>query len=336
MKILITGGSGYLGGVIVDAAIRKGHQVRVLYRSVPENTSYGDQWEPCCGDLLDIKSLLQAVEGCDAVIHCAGLVSIWRRNPFDFYQVNVQGTSNLLRAVREKKIGRVVYTSSFFALGPTNPTPADENWSNLTDFYPTDYARSKADADRKVLEWIGNGSDGVMVYPVLIYGPGKSTQGNHITQMIDDYLHRRIPGIPGKGDRRWTYSYIADVAQGHLAALEKGRSGERYILGGEDATLVELFELLESLTGIKRPRRRIPFSVAKGIAWVEELRAHWFKNYVPKLTRPMVEVYKYHWRYSSQKAMAELGYTRTPLKMGLIKTLESLGFTLPGEKKSIL
>jgi len=335
MKLLITGATGYLGGVIVREAVRKGYDIRVMVRDVDGNHNLPDKTEICQGDLLDIKSLLKALEGCEAAIHSAGLVSIWRKNPFDFYQINVLGTENLLRAAREKKVSRVVYTSSFFALGPTNATPADETWNNPIEFYPTDYARSKADADRKVREFARNGFDVVLVYPVLIYGPGKSTQGNHITKMIDDYARRRIPGIPGNGEKQWTFSYVDDVAQGHLAALEKGKKGERYILGGEDATLLDLFEMLESLTGVKRPRRKIPFTVAKAFAWVEELRAKMSQQYVPKITRAVVEVYKHHWRYSSYKAITELGYTRTPLKMGLLKTLESLGYA-PREPQNTL
>ena len=154
--------------------------------------------------------------------------------------------------------------------------------------------------------------------------------------MIADFVHRRVPGILGTGEKRWTFSYVQDVARGHLLALEKGEAGEGYILGGEDASLVEFLELLEGITGVKRPRRRIPFAAAKALAWVEEARARWSNDYLPRLTREVVEVYKYHWRYSSQKAITQLGYTRTPLKAGILKTLASLGLAPPEERNTIL
>ncbi|MFB3788905.1 MAG: NAD-dependent epimerase/dehydratase family protein [bacterium] len=331
-KILITGATGYLGGAILQEAHRQGYDLRALCRREPEPGTFPDRMEVCLGDINDLSSLTGAVSGCEAVIHTAGLVSIWRRDPADFYRVNVEGTENILRAAGEKQI-RVVYTSSFFALGPTGASPANETWLNTEILPPTHYARSKALALQRVKSWIAAGHGIVPVYPALIYGPGKATQGNHITQMIADFVHRRVPGILGTGDKRWTFSYVQDVARGHLLALEKGEAGEGYILGGEDASLVEFLELLEAVTGVKRPRRRIPFAAAQALAWMEEIRARWSRHYIPRLTREMVDVYQYHWRYSSQKAITQLGYTRTPLKVGILKTLESLGLAPPGRKK---
>lgn len=334
-KILITGATGYLGGAILQEARRQGYAIRALCRREPEAGTFPEGVEVCRGDITDLPSLAPAVSDCEAVIHAAGLVSIWRRDPADFYRINVEGTENVLRAAGEKRI-RVVYTSSFFALGPTGASPANESWLNTEVLPPTHYARSKAVALQRVKPWIAEGFDIVPVYPVLIYGPGKATQGNHITQMIADFVHRRVPGILGTGEKRWTFSYVQDVARGHLLALEKGEAGEGYILGGEDASLVEFLELLEGTTGVKRPRRRIPFAAAKALAWVEEARARWSNDYLPRLTREVVEVYKYHWRYSSQKAITQLGYTRTPLKAGILKTLASLGLAPPEERNTIL
>lgn len=334
MKILITGATGYLGGAILQEALKQGHTVCALCRKEPQPGTLPENVEIKPGSLLDRDSLYHAAQGCNAVIHSAGLVSIWQRNPEDFFRVNVQGTDNVIAATVKANVPRVVYTSSFFALGPTTDRPADESWRN--EEYHTGYAKSKAMAHQRMEQWIGKGADIVSLYPVLIYGPGKLTQGNLITQMVHDYIHRKVPGVIGKGDKRWTYSYIDDVAKGHLLALEHGKKGEGYILGGEDASLVELFEMLEEMTGVKRPRRIIPFSVAKYIGLIEECRAKLSRNYVPRLTRDVVNVYKNHWRYSSQKAIRELNYVRTPLKIGIIKILESLGFSHKEDRKTIL
>lgn len=334
-KIFITGATGYLGEAICQEAHQRGYAIRALCRREPAAGMFPEGVEVCRGDITDLSSLARALQDCAAVIHAAGLVSIWRRDPVDFYRINVEGTENVLRAAGKKKI-RVVYTSSFFALGPTSAAPANESWQNPNVPFPTHYARSKALALQKVKSWIVEGYDIVPVYPALIYGPGKATQGNHITQMIADYVHRKIPGILGSGEQRWTFSYVTDVAQGHLLALEKGEPGEGYILGGEDASLLEFLELLETVTGVKRPRRRIPFAAAKAAACVEEFRARWSSAYIPRLTREVVDVYKYHWRFSSQKAITQLGYTRTPLKVGILKTLESLGLAPPENRNTIL
>ncbi len=336
MKILITGSTGYLGGSIVREAHTQGHSVRALCRKPPKVESFPPGVEIVPGDLSSPGSLRDAMQDCQAVIHSAGLVSIWQRDPQDFMRVNVEGTQAVMQAAFDSGMKRVVYTSSFFALGPTEERPADESWWNPDESCMTQYGRSKWIALQKVREWIAQGLDVIPVYPVLIYGPGKSTQGNMITRMVDDFIHRRLPGVLGDGKNRWTFSYVDDVAKGHLLALEKGMKGEGYILGGEDSSLDELFDLLQELSGVKRPRFKIPYSLAKGVGFLDELRARVSKNYLPQLTREVVEVYKRHWRFSSHKAITQLGYTRTPLKVGLIKILESLGYSLPQDRKTLL
>lgn len=336
MKILITGSTGYLGGSIVREACARGYSVRALCRKEPEPGTLPGGVEIVPGDLAKPETLAAAMKDCQALIHTAGLVSIWQRDPQDFYRVNVEGTQSIMKAAFDAGIERVIYTSSFFALGPTEERPADETWWKSDETSMTPYARSKRMALQKVRDWMERGFNITPIYPVLIYGPGKATQGNFITQMVNDYIHRRLPGVLGKGNGRWTYSYVEDVARGHLLALEKGTKGMGYILGGEDASLNEFYDLLQELTGVKRPRLKIPYGIAKGFALVEELRARYSDGYLPKLTRDVVEVYKRNWRYSSQKAITQLGYTRTPLKVGLIRILESLGFAFPEDRKTIL
>ncbi len=336
MKLLITGASGYLGAAILHEALAEGYRIRVLLRPESDRSQIPDEVEIIQGNLLDSHSLHQAMKGCGAVIHSAGLVSIWRRNPNDFYQTNVLGTVNILRAARDEKVARVVYTSSFFALGPTRERPADETWSNHLTLPPTEYARSKTEADKRVMNWVEEGNNAVLLYPVFLYGPGKSEKGNCVSTLLEDYINRRIPGVIYGGNKRWTYSYLQDVARGHILALEKGRTGEKYILGGEDATLRELFDIVKDITGVERSRGRRTSRFLNQYAWLEETKARFFKQYTPKMTRESLGVYRHHWRYSSQKAIGELGYIRTPLKVGIIKTLESLGLAPKEDRSTIL
>ncbi len=334
-KLFLTGATGYLGQHIIQTAIQSGYSVRALYRSAPIQKDSLNSVEWVQGDIGDKESLQTHLAGCDAVIHSAGLVSIWRRDTNDFFAANVQGTENVFQAALKSGINRVVYTSSFFALGPTGETPADETHINRETPSPTPYANSKAQALPLASHYSQQGLNIITMIPALIYGPGKATQGNHITNMVKDYVNRKLPGIPGDGKKRWTFSYVEDVAQAHLLALEKGRAGEKYIVGGEDATLVEFLEILEDLTGIRRPRLELPIFLLKWVGGFEVARAKMSKHYLPKLTPDMLNVYKYHWRYSSQKAMKELGYTRTPLKAGLVRILEDIGF-LKDERSTIL
>jgi len=325
-RLFLTGATGYLGQKILRHALDKGHAVKALYRAEHPEDGASARAEWTRGDLSDPGHLQQCIQGCDVVIHTAALVSIWKRDNSVFFETNVEGTKNLLEAVQQGEKQRVIYTSSFFALGPTGDYTADENWWNTDVELPTPYAQSKRDSLELARRFRQQGLDITMLYPGLVYGPGKATEGNYISQMVSEFAQKKLPGILGDGQTRLTFSFVDDVAEGHLLALKNARPGSDYILGGEDASLMEFLELLEELTKVKRPRLKIPFSVAKILGWMEETRARFSSNYLPKLTRDVVEVYKHNWRYSSQKAIKELGYRRTPIKEGLVKILESQGY----------
>lgn len=335
MKVLLTGATGYLGEAIAREGAARGHEVRGLCRAIPEAQQRIAHVEYVAGDLLEPGSIRAACDGCDAVIHCAGLVSIWRPNPNDFYRINIDAARDLIQTAFGQGAQRVVYTSSFFALGPTDATLADETWLNDRIEPPTHYARSKTAADRIVRAMMEQGRNLVTVYPGVIYGPGRRTQGNHITKLIENFCQRKIPGVIGPADRRWTFSYIDDVAQGHWLALEQGRAGERYILGGQDASQLELYAMLAELSGAPAPHWQIPAAFACLVALVEEGKAR-LLGATPRLTRESLRAYSHHWRFTSHKAVTELGYTRTPLKIGLQKTLDALGYAPPEDRSTLL
>ncbi|HET7746301.1 MAG TPA: NAD-dependent epimerase/dehydratase family protein, partial [Vicinamibacteria bacterium] len=242
MKVLLTGGTGFLGKNVARALAAAGHELRLLAR--PTSSRDGlPAGERVDGDVTDREAMLRAAEGCQAVVHMAAMVKMWTPDRAAFDAVNVGGLRNALAAGRAAG-ARVLYTSSFIAIGPTGPQPADE--SQVHPGRPrNDYERTKAEADAVAREAAAAGQDVVLVYPGVVYGPGDLTDGNIVVRMITDHLAGRLPGIIGPGDRAWSYAYVDDVARGHAAALERGRPGERYLLGGENVTMTGFFERLQ-------------------------------------------------------------------------------------------
>ncbi len=261
------------------------------------------------GDVRNRVAVEQAARGCDAVCHMAALVSIWRRRRQDFDEVNVGGLQNVLDAAAALGITRVLYTSSFLALPPVGrASPLEAN----------DYQRTKVAADQLADRSVAAGRPLIRVYPGVVYGPGSLTEGNLIGRLLEDHLNGRLPGLIGS-EHQWSYAYADDVAQGHCAALERGRVGARYILGGENATQSQMFTIVERLTGRRVPRR-IPYSIASAIGVAEEWRVRAFGG-LPLVTRGAVEIFRWDWALDSGEAIRELGYSVTPLSEGLERTI---------------
>jgi farnesol dehydrogenase len=312
MKVLVTGGSGYLGRAVVRALGARGHDVVAFARGATRAPAL-ERTTAIDGDVRDRAALERAARGCDAICHTAALVSIWRRRRQDFDDINVGGLQNVLDAATTLGLTRVLYTSSFLALPPAGHSrPLEAN----------DYQRTKAAADRLADAASARGVPLVRVYPGVIYGPGSLTEGNLIGRLIDDHLNRRLPGLIGS-EHQWSYAFIDDVAAGHCAALERGAVGGRYMLGGENATQQQMFTMIEQLTG-RRPPRRIPYPIATAIGAFEECRVRILGG-LPLVTRGAVEIFRYDWTLDSTVAVRELGYHITPLSIGLRRTLEARG-----------
>ena len=161
----------------------------------------------------------------------------------------------------------------------------------------------------------------IRVYPGVIYGPGPVTEGNLVGRLVADHLAGRLPGLIG-ADRRWSYAFVDDVAEGHVTALERGAPGARYVLGGENAPQMRVFEIVRELTGRPLPRR-IPLALAKVAAALDEARAA-LTGSPPRLTRGAVELFRHDWALDSERAMKELGYRITPLEEGMPRLLRAL------------
>jgi farnesol dehydrogenase len=319
VKVLLTGGTGFLGRNVARSLAARGHELRVLAREASNLEGLPEGAAVVRGDVTDKDSLRRAAEGCGAVLHLAALVKVWVPEPEAFRAVNVEGLRNALEAAASAG-ARLVYTSSFMAVGPAGPEPADESQVHSMLGIRNPYERTKAEADVVAREAAARGQDVVMLYPGVVYGPGDMTEGNLVARLVSDHLRGKLPALVGPGNRLWSYSYVADVADGHVLALEKGKRGERYFLCGENATLTQLFSLVHEMTGVAPPRWHLPFPVATALGrgmwiWAE------LTGLAPQMTQGEVGVFREHWAYSSAKAERDLGYRSRPLKDGLRETI---------------
>ena len=321
MKVLLTGGTGFLGKNVARALVARGHEVRLLARE-GSNLAGLPAGDIVRGDVCDAASLRRAAEGCQAILHMAALVKMWVPEREVFDRVNVEGLRAAL-AASEAVGARLVYTSSFMAIGPTGAPPADESQIHPGHSFRNDYERTKAHADVIAREAAAAGRDVVLLYPGVVYGPGDRTAGNIVVNMIADHLRGRFPGIIGPGDRLWSYAFVDDVAAGHVDALEKGRAGERYLLAGENVSMNDFFRLLGEASGVPAPRLHIPYAAAGALGWMLYAWAE-LTGMEPLLTHEVVGVFREHWSYTSAKAQRDLGYRTTPLRDGLRRTLDWL------------
>jgi NAD+-dependent farnesol dehydrogenase len=323
MKILLTGASGFLGGKLAEL-LAPAHELRLLYRAEAQRAAFPAGAEALRGDLRDAASLERAMAGCDAAIHAAALVKILAPAR-DFDAVNVEGLRNVLAAAERTGLSRLVYVSSFMALGPTEKGPGgelDETAPAAEREFINDYERTKTRADRLAREAIEAGRLLDVVYPGVIYGPGSLTEGNIIVRHLLDLAGGKLPALLGKPERRWNYVFVDDVAGGIVRLLE-GTPGRRYILGGENVLQEELYALVARLGKIKVPSLRMPDWLAKTSGFAMKSWAQ-LTGGTPQLTPDLVEVYRHDWSYSSAKAGRELGYAPRPLAEGMGLTLDWL------------
>ena len=307
MRVLVTGGTGYLGRAIVRAVAARGHEPVVFARQASRAGLPGRAVD---GDVRDRAAVGAAARACDVICHSAALVSLWRRDAREFDAVNVGGLEHVLAAAQTHGIGRVVYTSSFLARPPAG---------RATPIRANDYQRTKVIADEIALRARDAGAPLVRLYPGVIFGPGVSSEGNLLGRLIDDHLAGRLPGLIG-ADRVWSYAWIDDVADAHAVAIEQAVSGTDYQLGGSNVPQMRPFEILRAERGRALPRR-IPYSIATGIGALEEVRAR-LTGRPPLVTRGAVEIFRHDWPVESAAAVRDLNYRITPLVKGIQRILE--------------
>ena len=305
MISLVTGASGFLGGHLTRFLVERGEEVRVLIRPQSESSALaGLPVERICGDLRDPSSLAAAVRGAQRVFHVAADYRLWARHPREIYESNVTGTLHLLEAARRERVGRFVYTSSVATVAvPRGGSLPDERTDARLEEMIGHYKRSKYLAEREVLAAARQGVPAVVVNPTTPVGPGdwKPTPTGRI---VLDFLNGRMPAYVETG---LNLVPAEDVSVGHWLAAERGRIGERYILGGRNMALKEILEALASISGRPSPRIRMPLALALAAAYSDAFVSRLLGR-EPRIPLEGVRMARHPMFVNSSKAEAELGF----------------------------
>jgi dihydroflavonol-4-reductase len=320
MKTLVTGGTGFVGANVVRALLKRGVEVRALVRPRSDTRNLDSlEVELVAGDLRDRGSLEAALDGCDIVYHVGAMYALWARNPREIYDSNVTGTINILEAAGQAGVQKIVYTSSVATIGlPKDGTPGTEEVPLPPEDMISDYKRSKYLAEQEVLKYAQRGLPVVIVNPSFPVGAWdvKPTPSG---QIIVNFLRGKIPAYVDTG---LNVVDVEDVAIGHVMAAERGRIGERYILGHANLTLPELFQLLAQVSGMNAPRIRIPYGFAYLSACVSELVARTITHKPPFVTLAGVKLSRKRMFFDTSKAVRELGLPQTPAIEALSKAVQ--------------
>jgi dihydroflavonol-4-reductase len=317
MKTLVTGGSGFIGSAVVLELLRRGQPLCALVRSRERlGNLQGLELQVCEGDLLDAPSLHRALEGCDRVYHLAAVYANWLPDRSIIQRANVEGTRNLLQACLERGVERVVYTSSVAALGAHGKTPADERAQFNLASTGDHYYLSKYQAEQVALEFVAKGLPIVIVNPSSPVGP-RDRKPTPTGALILDVLNGRLPGYVDGGIN---VIDVGDVAVGHVEAMEKGRPGEKYILGNANLSIRDYFQLIAQVGQGRAPALRIPLPMAVATAYLYEAIAA--LTHKPPVTTPgWVKVGSHYSFWDSSKAVQELGLPQTPVRESLNKAI---------------
>jgi dihydroflavonol-4-reductase len=316
---LVTGGSGFLGSAVVRALIERGVRVRALVRaSSPRDNFRGLDCEVVVGDLTDRETLKAALKGVRYLFHVAADYRLWARDPSEIIRANVEGTLNLKREALAAGVERIVYTSSVATLRVAGAsTPVDETAMLSPDEAIGAYKRSKTMAERAVEDMIlREGLPAIIDSPTTPIGP-RDIRPTPTGRILLDAARGRIPAFVDTG---LNFVHVDDVAAGHLLAFEKGKIGERYILGGENLTLRQLLETIAELAGRKAPRFRLPRAPLMPLAFAAERLAH-FTGKEPLLTLDGLRMSRYRMFFTSAKAERELGYRSRSYREGVVDAL---------------
>ena len=320
MKTLVTGSTGFLGSAVLRELLDDGREVKVLIRKGANTANIdGLDVEIAYGDLRDSESLQSALNGCSTLYHAAAYYSLWDRDQRLIYDINVEGTRKILQAAKERDLKRIVYTSTVGCIGLNDDTtPSNENTSFDPNTLSNDYKKSKHQAEQVVLEFARGGLPVVIVNPSTPVGP-RDIKPTPTGQIILDFLNREMPAYLDTG---LNLIDVKDCARGHILAEQKGIPGERYILGNENMSLIDILVTLEKITGLKAPRIKIPFWVALSAGWACEMVSNHLTGKPPAVPLAGVKMAKYFMYFDSSKAIQKLGLAQNPVEKALRQSVD--------------
>ena len=318
MKVLVTGATGFVGGNVARAFQARGYEVAALVRPGSSTLTIHDaDIEVVCGDIRDRESVSKALEGRHAVVHCAALYTFWARDSRLLYEVNVEGTRIVLEEAMKAGVDRCVYTSTVSTVG----IPAKGNGTEHTEASEKElvghYKRSKYLAERVALDLSGQGLPVVVVNPTTPVGPW-DVKPSPTGRMVLDFVRGRIPAYVDTG---MNVVDVEDVAMGHVLALERGKAGERYLLGHQNVTLQSLFRMLEEISGEKAPKIRLPFWIPMVAGYLDDFVEGTLLKRRPYIPLEGLKVARKPMYVSCEKAVKELGLPQNPIKGGLEKAV---------------
>ncbi|HKE09281.1 MAG TPA: hopanoid-associated sugar epimerase [Candidatus Acidoferrum sp.] len=334
MTTLVTGAAGFLGSHVTRQLVARGEEVRVLMRPSSSNRAISDlPLEYVTGDLRDPASLERAMKGVRRVFHVAADYRLWARKSKEIYDSNVGGTKNLLAAAKRAGVEQLVYTSTVATIAVDRPELPNESTDAKLEEMVGHYKRSKWMAEREALQAAKDGLPVIVAMPTTPVGPWdwKPTPTGKI---ILDFLNGKMPGYVETG---LNFVGVEECAAGHLLASEKGKAGERYLLGAENLTLKELLDTLSKITGLAAPSMKIPHGLALGVAYIETGFSRLLGK-EPQIPVEGVKIAQHKMFVDVSRAQRELGFQPGSVTAALeraVKWYRANGYVKPGRAKKM-
>ncbi len=321
MNILVTGSTGFIGTELTLELAKSGNRVYAIYRDEEKVARIKhENVIPVKANILDETEMQEVVQKCQQIFHIAAFTGVWAKNKQLIYDINVKATEIILKLSLENNIKRVVFTSSAGVFGPSLNGKVNEKTKRTMGYF-MEYERTKDIASQKVKEYVEKGLDAVIVNPTRVYGPGLLNKSNGTVLMIKLYMAGRWRIIPGNGQSIGNYLFIDDVVKGHILAMQKGKKGEQYILGGDNISYIDLFETVREISGSRYKMFKLPLHVMLAVAYILK-----FFNFVfkipPFITPLLVRKFNHNWDVSSDKAIKELGFKPISFKEGATRTIK--------------
>lgn len=319
-KILVTGATGFIGHQLTKKLVTIGHTVHVIIRSQSDVKFFNDpNIKVFYGDITRPETIREAIKGCEQVYHAAAYAKLWAKDPSVFYEINVMGTDNVFQEALNAGVKKLVYTSSAAVFGPSLNSMTCEKDPRIISFR-NDYDLSKQLAEYKVKEYAQKGLFSIIVNPTRVYGPGRLSHSNAFSRMLLDIMKGKLVFVPGGKSVISNYTFIDDVVDGHIKAMQSGISGQRYLLGGENIVYEEVLRVLK--TQIKKVHL-IPLSLTamQLLGYIELIRNR-MSGTEPLITPDAAKRVFLNYSFSSEKAIRQLGYSITPFTDGLKQTID--------------